>query len=83
MLHEVAAVSVGVVKGVVLADLCYEEDVGASVDMNLVMNAKGEFIELQGTGEESTFSEEELRQMLLAGKAAIRELIDRQREALA
>ena len=57
LLHAVAAVSIGIVNQEPLLDLCYTEDVAAAVDMNLVMNAAGEFIELQGTGEESTFTE--------------------------
>ena len=52
-----AAVSVGIVNGQPLLDLCYAEDVAAAVDMNLVMNSAGEFIELQGSGEEATFTE--------------------------
>ena len=58
------------------------EDRDASVDMNLVMSARGEFIELQGTGEESTFSEAQLMQMLALGKAAIKELLAAQKVAL-
>ena len=65
-----------------MADLCYAEDVAASVDMNLVMSASGEFIELQGTGEESTFTEAQLMQMLALGKTAIRELLSAQQSAL-
>jgi ribonuclease PH len=67
MAHGVAAVSVGIVGGIPMADLCYTEDAAASVDMNLVMSASGEFIELQGTGEESTFTEAQLTQMLTLG----------------
>src|SRR5687768_7638336 len=68
LLSPVAAVSVGMVNGQAALDLCYTEDVAAAVDMNLVMNAAGEFIELQGTGEESTFSQEQLNAMLAFGK---------------
>ncbi len=78
----IAAVSVGVVGGQPLLDLCYTEDVGAAVDLNLVMNAAGEFIELQGTGEEATFSEAELAALLALGKAGIGELLALQQEAL-
>jgi len=60
----VAAVSIGIVQKQALLDLCYEEDVAAEVDLNLVMDSGGEFIELQGTGEEATFSEEQLAEML-------------------
>jgi ribonuclease PH len=83
MLHAVAAVSVGVVDKQPLLDLCYVEDAAAEVDMNLVMNSAGEFIELQGSGEESTFSEKQLAQMLTLGKAGIRELLTAQQAALA
>ncbi len=83
LLHPVAAVSVGIVNGQALADLCYTEDVAAAVDMNLVMNSAGQFIELQGTGEESTFSEAELAALLAIGKTSIRELLAAQQAALA
>lgn len=82
-LHPVAAVSVGIVNGEALLDLCYVEDVAAQVDMNLVMNAAGEFIELQGTGEESTFNETQLATMLAYGKRGIKQLLDLQRAAIA
>jgi ribonuclease PH len=83
MLHPVAAVSVGIVQDQALLDLCYVEDAAAAVDLNMVMNAAGEFIELQGTGEESTFSEQQLSEMLSLGKAGIRELLAAQQAALA
>lgn len=82
LLQPVAAVSVGIVGGEPLLDLPYVEDVAASVDMNLVMNAAGEFIEVQGTGEEATFSETQLTQLLALGKAGIRELLTAQQAAL-
>jgi ribonuclease PH len=81
--HAVAAVSVGVVGGVAMSDLCYTEDVAASVDFNLVMNSAGEFIELQGTGEESSFSEAQLAAILSLGKTSIRQLLEAQEAALA
>jgi len=80
--NNVAAVSVGVVNGVPLLDLCYTEDAAAEVDMNLVMTGKGEFIELQGTGEEATFDEGQLAAMLELGKAGIKQLLAAQQEAL-
>ena len=83
MLHAVAAVSVGIVHNQPLLDLCYTEDAAAEVDMNLVMNSIGEFIELQGSGEESTFSEEQLAKLLTLGKTGIRELLAAQQAALA
>ncbi len=72
----VAAVSVGIVNGEAMLDLPYVEDVAAEVDMNLVMTGSGRFIEIQGTGEEATFSEEELSQLLSLGKKGIRELLE-------
>lgn len=80
--QRVAAVSVGVVDGQVLVDLDYEEDKEASVDMNLVMTDQLEFVEVQGSGEEATFSEAEFSAMLAAGKEGIRSLLERQQEAL-
>lgn len=79
----VAAVSVGIVEGRPLLDLCYTEDVGAAVDMNLVMNAEGKFIEVQGTGEETTFSQDELTAMLGLGAGGIRALLELQQQAVA
>ena len=83
LLHGVAAVSTGIVNGRALLDLCYTEDVAASVDFNLVMNSAGEFIELQGSGEEATFSEKELADLLALGKTGVRELLAAQEKALA
>ena len=83
MLHAVAAVSVGIVAKRPLLDLCYTEDAAAEVDLNLVMNSVGEFIELQGSGEESTFSENQLADLLALGKKGIRELLVAQQAALA
>ena len=82
LLGAVAAVSVGIVGGQPLLDLCYTEDVAASVDLNLVLNSAGEFIELQGTGEEATFSETQLAAMLALGRGGIRQLLAMQQEAL-
>jgi ribonuclease PH len=78
----VAAVSVGVAGGTPLLDLDYVEDKDATVDMNLVMTESGAFVEVQGSGEESTFSEAELGAMLAVGKKGIAELIAAQRRAL-
>jgi len=80
--HSVAAVSVGIVDGQAMLDLCYTEDASATVDLNLAMNSAGEFIELQGTGEEATFSEAQLGEMLALGKAGIGQLLQLQQEAL-
>jgi ribonuclease PH len=81
--HAVAAVSMGIVNGSALLDLCYVEDVAAAVDFNLVMNSAGEFIEVQGTGEEAAFSEKQLAELLSLGKAGIRQLLEVQEKALA
>jgi ribonuclease PH len=83
ILAPVAAVSVGMVEGTALLDLCYTEDVAAAVDMNLVMNGRGEFIELQGTGEEATFTDTQLAELLALGKGGIRELLAAQAAAIA
>lgn len=83
LLHAVAAVSVGILNDKALLDLCYLEDNAAAVDLNIVMNAAGEFIELQGTGEEATFSEGQLAALLALGKAGIHELLAAQMAALA
>jgi ribonuclease PH len=82
ILSPVAAVSVGMVNGTALLDLCYTEDVAAAVDMNLVMNGRGEFIELQGTGEDATFTEAQLAELLALGKAGIRDLLAAQQQAI-
>jgi ribonuclease PH len=78
----VAAVSIGIVEKQAMLDLCYTEDAAAAVDLNLVMNASGEFIELQGTGEEATFTEAQLAEMLTLGRAGIHELLVAQKAAL-
>jgi ribonuclease PH len=82
ILHAVAAVSMGVVNGEPLLDLCYLEDAAASVDFNLVMNSAGEFIELQATGEESSFTEDELSALLSLGRRGVRKLLELQEAAL-
>ena len=70
----VAAISCGIVNGDVLLDLCYQEDSCADVDMNVIMNDRGEFVELQGTGEKTTFREDELQALLAVAKKGILEL---------
>ena len=77
-----AATSVGVIAGVPYLDLCYAEDSTAKVDMNLVMTSSGKIVEIQGTGEESPFSMEELYSLIALGKKGIEELISLQRDAL-
>lgn len=77
-----ASVSVGVVKNKICLDLNYEEDSQAKVDMNVVMTGAGKFVEVQGTGEESPFSREELNELLAAAETGIRAMIEKQKEAL-
>lgn len=79
----VAAISVGVIGGVPSLDLNYEEDSKAGVDMNVVATDKGRFVELQGTGETATFTEDEMNAMLALAKAGIAQLVEKQREVLA
>ncbi len=78
----IAAVSVGIVGDEVLVDLNYAEDVAAQVDMNVVMTGTGKFVEVQGTGEEHTFSNDQLIDMLTLARKAIEELTRLQKEAL-
>ena len=82
IIHQVAAVSCGVVDDVPCLDLCYEEDSRAQVDMNLIMNEKGEFIELQGTGEGRAYTAEELSALIAYGREGIMGLQAAQIEAL-
>ena len=78
-----AATSVGVLEdGEVVLDLNYEQDFAANVDMNVVMTGKGKFVEIQGTGEESTFSYDELQLMLEHAQIGIEQLFAVQKEAL-
>lgn len=78
----VAATSVGKLKDQIVLDLCYEEDFAAEVDMNVVMTGSGRFVEIQGTGEEATFSRLEMENMLEIAAQGIRQLIDYQKEVL-
>ncbi|WP_304507374.1 ribonuclease PH [Anaerotignum sp.] len=82
MHHYITAVSVGIVDGNGLLDLCYEEDSAAEVDMNIIMSDGAGFIELQGTGEHGTFSQEQLEEMLQLGKKGIMDLMEIQKTAL-
>ena len=78
----VAAISVGVVDGKPVTDLDYPMDFAAAVDMNVVMTGKGQFVEVQGTGEESTFSETELAALLKLAKKSVKELTELQQKAI-
>lgn len=81
--NRVAAVSVGIVGGEVLVDLDYHEDKDAEVDMNVVMTDKMDFVEVQGSGEESVFSADQLAEMLAAARIGIADLLEIQKAALA
>ena len=78
----VAATSVGIVDGQPLLDLTYDEDSRAHVDMNVVMTGKGEFVEVQGTGEGRTFTDPQLAQLLALAKGGVQRLIEIQRKTL-
>ncbi len=78
----VAAISVGIVDGAVMLDLCYEEDVKADVDANIVMTDAGEFVEVQGSGEEAVFTQAQLDDMLVHARKGIAELCAIQTEAI-
>ena len=79
----VAAVSVGIIGGTPSLDLNYEEDSKAGVDMNVVATDKGRFVELQGTGESATFTEEEMTALMALATSGIAQLIQKQRDVLA
>lgn len=78
----VAAVSVGRVHGKMLLDLDYSEDAAAEVDLNVVMTASGGFVEVQGTGEEATFTHDELNDLLDLASRGVKRLLKAQRAAL-
>ncbi|MFG1672991.1 ribonuclease PH [Micromonospora sp. NPDC049282] len=82
MHRSVAAVSVGVIGGEPMLDLCYTEDVTAEVDMNVVCTGTGDFVEVQGTGEAGVFARDQLDALLDLGVAGCLELADAQRKAL-
>lgn len=81
--NEVAAISVGIVGGVPLLDLKYDEDSSAEVDMNVICTGDGRFIEVQGTAERNPFSQTQLDELLALAGAGIKSLIEKQREIIA
>ena len=78
----VSAVSVGIVDGEPMLDLCYEEDSRAMIDMNVVMTDAGEYVEIQGTGEERPFTGAELTQLLALAEKGCRELHALQKQVI-
>ena len=82
ILSEVAAVSVGIVEGIAISDLKYEEDSNADVDMNIVCTGAGKFIEIQGTAEQEPFDREQMNEMLKLGEKGVKELFEIQRSVL-
>ncbi|MEL0635197.1 MULTISPECIES: ribonuclease PH [Marinomonas] len=83
IVSQIAAISVGVYKGVPVLDLDYPEDSNAETDMNVIMNDKGGFIEIQGTAEGEAFSDEHMVGMLAVARKGIAEIIELQKKALA
>ena len=79
----VAATSVGIVDGVPMLDLCYEEDARAGVDFNAVMTAEGELVEVQGTGESHPFTRQAMDELLDLAETGVRRLFEAQKAALA
>ncbi len=82
IIHQVAALSCGVIAGIAMLDLCYREDSMADTDMNIVMNEQSRFIELQGTGEGRAFSLDDLSRMLSLAHGGMQDLFSKQAEAL-
>jgi ribonuclease PH len=82
LIRSVSAVSVGIIDGEPRLDLCYQEDVKAEVDMNIVCTGAGDFVEVQGTGEDGVFSRDQLAALLDLGVAGCAELAEHQRKAL-
>ncbi len=78
----VAAVSVGLVNGLELLDLDYSEDKDADVDFNIVMTGSGQYIEVQGSGEEATFTQQQLDRLLKLGKLGVDAITRQQRRSL-
>ena len=82
LIQAVAAVSTGILDGTPVLDLCYREDIETDVDLNVVMTSRGEFVELQGTAENTTFGTEALDGMLSLARQGIRSLFNLQQQTL-
>jgi len=81
LLDSVAATSVGLVNGMPLLDLCYEEDSRADVDMNVVMTGSGKFVEVQATAEHTPFDDAQMEKLLVLARSGIVELVELQKKA--
>jgi ribonuclease PH len=79
----VAAISIGMIEGKIILDLCYDEDSRADVDMNFVMTGSGKFVEVQGTAESAPFTKKQMERMAELAEAGIRELLKAQKKILA
>jgi ribonuclease PH len=79
---KIAAISAGMLKGEALLDLCYIEDAAADVDCNIVLTEDGDFVEIQGSGEEATFTEAQMQAMLSVSRKGIRELCALQEQVI-
>ncbi|MGI6717056.1 MAG: ribonuclease PH [Eubacteriales bacterium] len=82
LVHQIAAVSAGIVDDEVVLDLCYEEDSSAQVDINIVADETGSFIEVQGTGEGRSFTAEELKKLITVAQKGIKQIMKIQNDAL-
>ena len=82
LVDSVAAISVGIVNGTPMLDLCYEEDSTAGVDMNIIMTGSGKLVEVQGTAEHQPFDRTQLGAMLDLGEKGIKELVEKQKLAV-
>jgi ribonuclease PH len=80
--HKVAAISAGIFKDEALLDLCYEEDAKADVDCNLVLTEGGDFVEVQGSGEEATFTQAQMDAMLVLARKGVTELCALQQQII-
>lgn len=78
----VAAVSVGIINGAEMLDLCYIEDSRAEVDFNIVMTAEGKFVEVQGTAEGDPFARDAMERLIELGRTGIQELMEIQKEVI-
>jgi len=82
LVDTVAAVSVGIIEGAPMLDLCYQEDSKAHVDMNIVMTGQGQFVEVQGTAESQTFSKREMDELINLARKGILDLCEMQKKVL-